>query len=438
MKQKHALPQKPGNGKRLRTGEPLVETIRSRVVELPFARIALHDLPGLKIGSQDLESDRGVSRTCHRIARMINEDFDSIGEYVAKLMQEFEGATNCVVYVEPKKLFQNGNGSKSLLDHRLTVTRNGEGFIIDEAGKESNTENDPLLKALLYKAFEERRPTMFDYGVGLKIEFDGLDMDDDSCHVYPIDKGKGALALMPFYYREPGDPSGIVMLQGDLICRSSRLDGFGKAYWTAKAVMAGAAQISNQLTQKFDNITTMTKIADFNVDFKESIRQLVDDELKGLYFVLLDVDAFKAINDTYCYSTANVILRKIAETIKVSVRSRDKVSRYGGDEFAVILRDIANEHEAMVIAERIRKKVSDIEMDGKKVEVTCSSGVCDVGSVVQRMIDSKVLSDKGELLEKAFEISFNIANAGLKTAKREGKNRTCLSKVDEEFPPTVH
>ncbi len=436
-KLKHTEQPKAGNGKHVRMGAPLLDSVGTRVVELPFARIALHKLPGLKLSPKDLQSDRWVSRTCHRIARMINEDFDSIGDYVAKLMQEFEGAHTCVVYVEPKKLFQNG--STSMLEHRLSVTRKGEMFAIEESG-ESRIENDPLLKTLLYKAFEDRRPVIFDYSVGMKIEFDGLDMDDDSCHVYPIAKGKDALALMPFYYREPGDPSGIVMLQGDLTCKGSALGGFGKAYWTAKAVMAGAAQISNQLTQKFDNITTMTKIADFNVDFKESIRQLVDDELKGLYFLLLDVDAFKAINDTYCYSTANIVLRKIAETIKISVRSHDKVkvSRYGGDEFAVILRDIANEHEAMAIAERIREKVSNIEIDGKEINVTCSSGVCNVGSVVQRMIDSRALSDKNELLEKAFEISFNIANAGLKAAKREGKNRTFLSNVDKEFPPTIH
>jgi diguanylate cyclase (GGDEF)-like protein len=427
---------KAGNGKCIRMGAPLLDSIGTRVVELPFARIAVHNLPGLRLSPEDLHSDRWVSRTCHRIARMINEDFDSIGEYVTKLMQEFEGAHTCIVYVEPKKLFQNG--STSMLEHRLSVTRRGEMFTIEESGKESRVENDPLLKILLYKAFEDRRPVIFDYSVGMKIEFDGLDMDDDSCHVYRISKSKDALALMPFYYREPGDPSGIVMLQGDLTCKGSNLNGFGKAYWTAKAVMAGAAQISNQLTQKFDNITTMTKIADFNVDFKESIRQLVEKELKGLYLVLLDVDDFKLINDTRGYSTANTVLRKIAETIKDSVRSRDKVSRYGGEEFVVILRDISNKHGAMAIAERIREKVAEIEMDGNNAKVTCSSGVCDVASVIQRMMDSDKLTDRSELLEKAFSISFNIADAGLKTAKREGKNRTCFSEFEKEFPPTLH
>jgi diguanylate cyclase (GGDEF)-like protein len=423
-KQKQLAQPKPGNGKRFRMGDPLTDMNRARVVKLPFARITLHDLPALKIGPEDLESDRWVTRTNHRIARMINEDFSNIGEYVAALMGEFERAERCVVYVEPRKMFKNG--STSLLEHRLTVTRSGDVFNIDDSGKGSYLESDMFLKALLDKAFEERRPMILDYKSRLKIEFDDCDMNNDSCHIYPVDKGKGTLALMPFYYREPSNPSGIVMLQGDLACKNSRLEGVRRAYWNAKTAMVCAAQISNQLTQKYDAITVLPKIVDFEVDFKGSIRGLVDNKLEGLYLGMLDSDNFKRVNDTYGYATGNILLRRVAETIKDSIRLDDRAQRLGGDEFGIILRNISSRKEAEMIMERLREKIAEIKIyaaNGDELRVTCSIGVCDVASIVQGVLSSGNAVDEN-VLEMISDMAFNSSNDLLKIAKREGKNQT--------------
>ena len=96
-----------------------------------------------------------------------------------------------------------------------------------------------------------------------------------------------------------------------------------------------------------------------------------------LSLLMIDVDHFKSINDTYGHAAGDRVLRQMAEAISSSVRPTDYVIRYGGEEFIVVLIE-TTASEAMHIAERIR---SDFEStpfvveDGREIGLTISIGV---------------------------------------------------------------
>jgi diguanylate cyclase (GGDEF)-like protein len=92
--------------------------------------------------------------------------------------------------------------------------------------------------------------------------------------------------------------------------------------------------------------------------------------------VLLDVDHFKALNDTHGHAAGDVALRAIAHAIRDACRSSDVVSRYGGEEFAIVLSSTP-EAGAMTIAERVLSAIRQLELrfDGRRLPVTASAGV---------------------------------------------------------------
>lgn len=94
---------------------------------------------------------------------------------------------------------------------------------------------------------------------------------------------------------------------------------------------------------------------------------------KNLSIIMMDIDHFKTINDTYGHSTGDIVLRKTAEEIKKSVRNVDICGRYGGEEFIVILPE-SNISEAAIVAERIRNNVEKMEFE-QGIKVTISGGI---------------------------------------------------------------
>lgn len=124
--------------------------------------------------------------------------------------------------------------------------------------------------------------------------------------------------------------------------------------------------------------------------------------------IMLDLDNFKQINDTYGHAAGDVVLRAVAMRSKVSIRVIDILGRYGGDEFAILLPN-ADIHEAEEIAERIRRSVMEEAVQGPEgvIPIAISLGI------TQASADTNCLSD---LLARA--------DAALYSAKEKGKNRT--------------
>ncbi|MDI6829445.1 MAG: diguanylate cyclase, partial [Armatimonadota bacterium] len=98
---------------------------------------------------------------------------------------------------------------------------------------------------------------------------------------------------------------------------------------------------------------------------------------RPLSIIMLDIDHFKALNDTHGHPVGDIVLQEIAKLLVSSVRDIDIVCRYGGEEFAIILPE-TQASEAIVIAERLRSAVRRhcfIGKDGQSVPVTISLGV---------------------------------------------------------------
>ena len=91
--------------------------------------------------------------------------------------------------------------------------------------------------------------------------------------------------------------------------------------------------------------------------------------------VMVDVDHFKAINDTYGHEAGNRALKSLAEILSSEVRTTDIVCRYGGEEFAMIFPE-THLNLAVKVADRIRKQISSqpLAIDGGEIKLTVSMG----------------------------------------------------------------
>ncbi len=130
-----------------------------------------------------------------------------------------------------------------------------------------------------------------------------------------------------------------------------------------------------------------------------------------LSLVMVDIDHFKKVNDTFGHTEGDQILCKISSLLKNSVRRKDTVARYGGEEFILILPEAALE-QSFVIAERIRQLVEStlFEVGRAEVNLTLSMGISN--------FPSHRVRSKEELIK--------MADQALYDAKRGGRNKVCI------------
>lgn len=121
-----------------------------------------------------------------------------------------------------------------------------------------------------------------------------------------------------------------------------------------------------------DQLTQMYNRRIFDADITTAIIEALR-EKQSLVLIMLDIDYFKKINDTYGHQMGDEILIQIANIIKENTREYDRVYRVGGEEFIVILKNI-DVQESLELATRIKQEVENFYKHDK--EVTASLGVC--------------------------------------------------------------
>ncbi len=170
------------------------------------------------------------------------------------------------------------------------------------------------------------------------------------------------------------------------------------------------SELKEELSQarRDASIDFLTKIPN-RMSFMRALKDFVRDYYERKYpfaLLMIDIDHFKKINDTYGHLCGDKVLRFVAETLKLNLRARDIVGRYGGEEFGVILPG-SNLAQAVSVAERLRKAVEEMTVDcnGTPINVTISVGVATM---------------KDGLNEEAI---INLADEALYLAKRSGRNR---------------
>lgn len=133
-----------------------------------------------------------------------------------------------------------------------------------------------------------------------------------------------------------------------------------------------------------------------------------------LSVIMFDIDFFKRFNDTYGHACGDYVLQTVAKIIKSNIRDKDMASRYGGEEFTVLLNETRME-DAMIVAERIRSKVEQFDFcyEDQHVKVTISIGVATFDTQHNPVTSPKLLVDQ--------------ADQALYVSKRSGRNRVTFA-----------
>jgi diguanylate cyclase len=195
-------------------------------------------------------------------------------------------------------------------------------------------------------------------------------------------------------------------------------------FWTA-SIIAGVSVyylseylvVSNQLLRRLkeesakDFLTGLNNVRRFDSIYNRLLDSAKEKNEK-LSILMVDIDHFKKVNDTYGHPAGDAVLKQLGEVMMNSSRSIDVVSRMGGEEFSIILPECSSE-QAYSIGERIRNSVQDnsfILPDGKEIKITVSIGSTSYPETV---------SDIEQLVKEA--------DKALYKAKQTGRNKVCVN-----------
>jgi two-component system cell cycle response regulator len=144
----------------------------------------------------------------------------------------------------------------------------------------------------------------------------------------------------------------------------------------------------------------------------------------GLGILMLDIDHFKKVNDTYGHDVGDIVLREVAKVLRESTRSEDLVARYGGEEFTLAL-PVAAPDLAAERAERIRETLAERTIAARKQElrITASIGLAYAQPGTFRSANSLI----------------TIADHSLYQAKKSGRDRVvfCQESVLHREPSRI-
>ncbi|TCT04338.1 diguanylate cyclase (GGDEF)-like protein [Aquabacter spiritensis] len=158
-----------------------------------------------------------------------------------------------------------------------------------------------------------------------------------------------------------------------------------------------------QTAQQYqEDLAALRKLADSDpltgLMNRRSFRSVADTALRGtrssdkLGILMADIDHFKVVNDTYGHAAGDAVIRHVGACIGDALRVQDRVARFGGEEFVVLLLDIS-ERDMLALAERIRTAIrsTSVAFEDRQIRVTVSFGAAlarpddrDVDAVIER------------------------------------------------------
>ena len=131
---------------------------------------------------------------------------------------------------------------------------------------------------------------------------------------------------------------------------------------------------------------------------------------KPISILMIDIDRFKRINDSYGHSVGDLVLENIGKIIKMQIGDYGHAGRYGGEEFMAILPDVTKQ-DALQIAENIRSLMSKSEFNKGDIKIKATTSI-GIYTREEHNLD--------------FEKSLNLADKALYIAKSEGRNKVTL------------
>ena len=207
-----------------------------------------------------------------------------------------------------------------------------------------------------------------------------------------------------------GEITGCIVARSTLDKLSKRDISYLEQLTRQSAITINRANTYSKVLQyaTLDALTNLNNRRQFEVRLKQEIAT-TKRQKNPLCAMMVDIDFFKKVNDTYGHASGDAVLRTVASIIKEHLRESDIPSRYGGEEFAVLL-PYTHIEEAKIVGERLRKAVetTPIAIDKKNINVTISMGLAEFSP-----------QETGEDL-------FKRADSALYEAKESGRNRVCV------------
>lgn len=158
---------------------------------------------------------------------------------------------------------------------------------------------------------------------------------------------------------------------------------------------------ANKMLQSLSDIDGLSGLYNHRY-FYETVEKAIEHQInkkrenfrKSICLILLDIDHFKYINDTFGHPTGDKAIKHIASIIISNTRPSDVCFRYGGDEFAILLFDVTCE-EAVKLSERVREMVekSPLTSDNGDISMTISIGI----SMLDEKIDVTTFVNKADI-----------------------------------------
>lgn len=208
------------------------------------------------------------------------------------------------------------------------------------------------------------------------------------------------------------------------IAASSNIDKLSKTdidYLTQLSVQASiTTQRANSYAQvlryaTIDALTGLNNRRQFEVRLKQEVSNAKRNK-KPLCCIMLDIDYFKHVNDTWGHSAGDYVLKNVAKIIAQELREYDIASRYGGEEFCILLPDTKIK-EAIFVAQRLRMAVEKTEINISEDQI--------LGKDMLNVTISIGVSEFDETIDMPEKLHQN-ADIALYEAKRRGRNRVIV------------
>jgi len=205
---------------------------------------------------------------------------------------------------------------------------------------------------------------------------------------------------------------------GLLVAESSQADYYSERDVQMLTIVARSAALAienSELHKRMEELTTIDELTE-TYNYRYFVQKLQEEKKRALRYdvpvsiIMVDIDWFKKLNDTYGHEIGNIVLRDLSRIVKKCIRDVDIFARYGGEEFVIILPQTP-QGEASQIGERIREQVEKNVIDAGpvgKLKITVSVGVSS-------------FPENGRSQEELV----SVADQALYRAKGSGKNLVC-------------
>lgn len=185
-----------------------------------------------------------------------------------------------------------------------------------------------------------------------------------SAYAFPIQIGGEVVGIMEFFGPDSRKPD--ESLVQTTVSIGSQIGQF---------IQRKQAEDKLSFLARFDTVTNLPNRYLFTDRLGQMLAQALRNEWStGVLFV--DLDRFKAVNDTYGHAAGDMLLRQAAARMQACVRSSDTVGRLSGDEFAVMLPNLAKTEDAGMIAQKIVESLAaPFDINGKQAHISASIGI---------------------------------------------------------------